>query len=105
MFFSLWKRFALSLGYIANYGYMDGSGEYYISIDSDKCDACGDCVTACPIHLFEVEEDDYGDMAAVVKEKHRKSLKYDCAPCKPTSGARDLPCQLSCKPEAIVHSW
>jgi hypothetical protein len=22
---------------IANYGYKDGSGEYYISIDTDKC--------------------------------------------------------------------
>jgi hypothetical protein len=26
---------------IANYGYKDGSGEFFISIDTDCCDGCG----------------------------------------------------------------
>ena len=43
---------------IANYGYMDGSGQYFIKIDSDKCDGCGDCVTACPAGVLEVGEDE-----------------------------------------------
>jgi hypothetical protein len=29
---------------IANYGYKDGSGEYFITLDTDKCDGCGKCV-------------------------------------------------------------
>ena len=105
MFSRLARFLAVCTSYVANYGYADGSGEYYVSIDSGKCNACGDCLPACPMHIFKVEEDDYGDMVVVVKEEHRKSLKYVCAPCKPTSGARDLPCQRACKPGAIIHSW
>jgi ferredoxin len=93
------------LGYIANYGYTDGSGTYLISIDSGKCNGCGDCITACPQGLFEVAPDDYDDMVARVKDEYRKDLKYLCGPCKPVSGRKELPCISACKPGAITHSW
>ena len=49
---------------IANYGYKDGSGEYYISIDTDKCIGCAAeraCLAACPKSMFEIITDDYDD--------------------------------------------
>lgn len=91
----------------ANYGYMDGSGEYYITIDTDKCVECTDhpCVAACPVGLFEIIEDDYEDLVAWIVEEKRKSIKYDCAPCKPVTDRPPLPCQTACTPGAIEHSW
>ena len=64
---------------IANYGYMDGSGEYYITIDTDKCIDCEthNCVKACPKDMFLIEEDDYDDEVALIKEQFRKNIKYE----------------------------
>jgi adenylylsulfate reductase subunit B len=45
----------------ANYGYADGSGEWYLTIDTDVCDACGACVKACPQHAIDVRG--YADFA------------------------------------------
>jgi Fe-S-cluster-containing hydrogenase component 2 len=90
---------------LANYGYKDGSGEYFITIDTDKCNECGDCVPACPQGVFEMITDDYDDVVAAVTEEQRKKIKYSCATCKPTSDRPELPCVKVCEPEAIVHSW
>lgn len=93
---------------IANYGYKDGSGEYYISINTDKCVECSvehACVSTCPQELFEIIEDDYDDEVAAIKNNRRSQLAYDCADCKPSSGYSDLPCTRACTPGAIVHSW
>ncbi|MBW1798692.1 MAG: 4Fe-4S binding protein, partial [Deltaproteobacteria bacterium] len=43
---------------LANYGYKDASGDFFITIDTDKCDGCGDCVSACPVDVFEVMDED-----------------------------------------------
>ena len=95
----------------ANYGYKDGSGDFFITIDTDKCDGCGDCVTACPADVLVLVEDEFdidaeNDMCAVDKDQAKK-IKYSCGPCKPASGfaMSDLPCVAACAPGAIAHSW
>ena len=90
---------------LANYGYTDASGSYYITIDTDRCNACGECLRTCPAQLLEVVEDDYGASKAQVKESSRRNLKYLCAACKPASGWKSLPCLDGCKPGAIRHGW
>jgi NAD-dependent dihydropyrimidine dehydrogenase PreA subunit len=70
---------------IANYGYKDGSGEFFIIINTGKCVACTDkpCVKACPESVLEILEDDYDDEVVAVRGEHRNKIKYLCAPCKP----------------------
>lgn len=94
---------------IANYGYMNGSGQFFIKIDSDKCDGCGDCVSACPAGVLEVAEDENDpfreEPVARVTEDQRKKIKYSCGPCKPVTNRHPLPCVAACKLGAIEHSW
>ena len=90
---------------IVHYGYKDGSGEYFISIDTDKCDGCGKCVEVCPrgvlmITTMMIDLDDVN--VAAVTEEHRKKVKYSCAPCKPE---QTPPCVEACEPAAITHTW
>jgi Fe-S-cluster-containing hydrogenase component 2 len=95
---------------LANYGYKDASGHFYITIDTDKCDGCGDCVPACPVGIFMVADEDPNDplreepVAMVAPDKIKK-LKYECGPCKPASERPSLPCVEACKAAAISHSW
>jgi ferredoxin len=93
----------------ANYGYKDGSGEYFITIDTDLCNSCGKCVEVCPENVLEMAEnelDPLGDeIIATVSEEHRKKIKYSCAPCKPGGKTKKLPCVEACDPGAISHSW
>jgi len=91
---------------ITHYGYSDGSGEYYIIIDTEKCNGCSKCVEQCPQDALElittmVDLDD--ELVAAVKEEHRKRIKYTCSPCKPES--RKTPCMLACEHEAITCTW
>ncbi|TAL68147.1 MAG: 4Fe-4S dicluster domain-containing protein [Bacteroidetes bacterium] len=94
---------------IANFGYKDGSGDYFISIDTDKCNGCGDCVPVCPAGVLEIRDNDFDPMAddkmAAVKESERKKIKYSCSPCKPEANMKNIPCIMACKLDAIVHSW
>ncbi len=94
---------------MAHYGYKDGSGDYFIVIDTDKCDGCGDCVPACPAAVFEIMEDPYDpfreEPVAVVTEAERNKIKYSCAPCKPDHDRPPLPCLAACPVDAISHSW
>ncbi len=92
---------------IANYGYKDGSGEYFITLDTDRCIPCQDraCVPACPKGLFEIIVDDYDDEVAAVKDTLRRRLQYECMDCKPTHQVPPLPCVTACKAGAISHSW
>ena len=96
---------------IANYGYEDGSGFYYVSINGDVCARCTQhgCVTACPTEVFAIEMDDYDDMVAVVTEAARKRLRELCSSCKAQNGSgaseRKLPCTSACPESALRHSW
>ncbi len=96
---------------IANYGYEDGSGFYYITIDGDRCAICSthDCVAACPQGVYVVEMDDYDDLVAVVAESARKRLRELCGPCKGHNGGggseHRLPCTGACPLGALRHSW
>ena len=94
---------------IANYGYKDGSGDWFITIDTDKCDGCSACVNACPYDVFQVTEDPFDpfreEPVAVVTEEQRKKIKYICGPCKPVANRPPLPCVEACEPQAISHSW
>jgi ferredoxin len=93
---------------IAHYGFRDGSGDWYVTIDIDKCTGCGYCVEACPAHALELAEDEYDPFAdqhvARVVEEERKKIKYTCIPCKPGFGTEPTPCVVICEPGALTHS-
>jgi len=56
--------------------------------------------------MAEDELDPLGDeIIAIVSEKHRRKIKYSCAPCKPAGETKPLPCVQACEPGAIRHSW
>jgi NAD-dependent dihydropyrimidine dehydrogenase PreA subunit len=91
---------------ISYYGYSDGSGEYYIVIDSDKCSGCGKCVEKCPQRALELitEFIDLEDKTvAAVSEQHRKKIRYTCAACKPETNKP--PCVQACSSKAIKCIW
>ena len=89
----------------ANYGYADGSGEYYLTIDTDKCDGCGDCVTACPQGILEVVLDDYDEPKAAVKLEFAKSLSHICPGYHGKCMSNESNCHVACPSQAIEHSW
>lgn len=94
----------------ANYGYSDGSGSYYIAVDTDKCNGCGDCVTACPSDVFEVLDEDPNDPlrddpVVIVRDDKRNKLKSECGSCKPSEDRPALRCVEACRPRALSHSW
>ncbi|OFW61189.1 MAG: hypothetical protein A2133_10805 [Actinobacteria bacterium RBG_16_64_13] len=96
---------------IANYGYEDGSGFYYITIDGNICAKCSNhgCLTACPQGVYAIEMDDYDDNVAVVSETARKRLHELCSLCKGQNGGggseHKLPCTGACTAGALRHSW
>ncbi len=93
---------------IANYGFEDGSGTYYITIDTNKCSVCKErgCIDACPAKLFQVEADDWDEEVVVVKKEMSNKLKSSCTECKPTHHTPELLlCKKACTLQAITHSW
>ncbi len=93
---------------LAHYGFKDGSGDWFLVIDTDKCDGCGKCVTACPANVLQVGEDEYDpfreEPVAGVRPGERKKLRYSCAPCRPGYGESPPPCVAACETAAIAHS-
>ena len=94
---------------IINYGYKDGSGNWFITVDTDKCDGCGKCVEVCKPGVLGLGEDPSDPLRdtpiVVVTEEHRKKIKYSCAPCKPVGSTDPPPCVKACEKGAIWHSW
>jgi ferredoxin len=93
---------------IAHYGFQDGSGDWFVTIDTDKCNGCGKCVEVCSEKILEVGPDEIDiyreEPVAFVKQDERKKLRYSCAPCKPGFGEKPTPCVAVCEPGAISHS-
>lgn len=92
----------------AHYGYEDGSGSFTITIDTDRCNGCEDCVAACPADLLQMIEEDPLEEAqvAAVRQERRNSIAQVCGPCKPSGYEHaELPCVAACEPDAIRHSW
>ncbi len=88
-----------------SYGYSDGTGEYYITLDTRKCDACGKCITACPAGNLEIGPNDQGQPKARVKEAVRKKIHVTCPGYKKCSASNTLNCHSACAADAISHSW
>ena len=86
---------------IAHYGYADGSGEYYLIVDTDRCDGCGRCVEVCPNDILELAPDDYGKTVVRVKDEFVNSIGYICPACK----RRDERCESVCEHAAISYTW
>ncbi len=93
---------------ISNYGFKDGSGDWVVTIDTDKCNGCGKCPEVCPAKILEVGPDEIDlfreKPVAFVKHGERQRVKYGCAPCRPGYGAEPAPCVTICEPKAITHS-
>lgn len=88
-----------------HYGYTDATGDYFISIDRNKCDGCGLCITACPAGIFGMTTGDSGAPKAAVKESARKRLAQFCPGHEKCKASIGKTCHVVCKPEAIGHSW
>ena len=92
---------------IANYGYQDGSGTYFIVVDTERCNGCGDCVQACLYGVLEMAPDEFDPLedrtVVSVIEEHRNKLKYSCASCMRSDDKKGLPCVLACSQEALTH--
>jgi len=87
------------------YGYADGTGNYFITIDTGRCDGCGECVPACPSGIFEVTTEDGGQLKARVKEEARKKLAMLCPGYEACSSKLELNCHRVCSRGAISHTW
>ena len=91
---------------IANYGYEDGSGQYYISVDTDQCADCDDkpCVHACAKDVYVIEEDDWDEKVVAVEEGKKVLLGELCSSCKGNEHSLE-PCLAACPHSAMKHSW
>ncbi len=86
------------------YGYSDGTGSYFITLDYGLCDGCGDCAGVCPRKIFVMQRKGADRMAPVVSETARKKLALLCPGLK-TCGGKNQTCQQACSKKAIGHSW
>jgi len=86
-----------------HYGYTDGTGNYFITIDAGRCDGCGECVSACPSGIFEIAEED--NQKARVKEEARKNLAFLCPGFHSCPSNNGVDCHRVCQKDAISHSW
>ena len=89
---------------IVKYGYTDGSGDYRIVIDEDKCNGCGECIGICPEGLFELYQNDYDEEVIRVKDHLIKRIGYLC-PGFSICSRKEGHCHSVCKFSAIDHTW
>ena len=90
---------------IVHYGYRDAIGDFRITVDTDKCDGCGECVRICPEHFFTLEEDDYDEIKAVVKEELINKVGILCPGAAVCKKNNTLNCTEACPNNALSVSW
>jgi ferredoxin len=88
-----------------SYGYSGGTGEYYLTIDTGKCDGCGKCIEPCQAAVLEVGRNDQGQPKTRVKEAVRKKLHLTCTGFNACSAAHPENCHTACPNNAISHTW
>jgi predicted CoA-substrate-specific enzyme activase len=88
-----------------HYGYSDGTGTYFITIENSRCDGCGECMLVCPSAVFEIVKDDNSQPKVKVKEEARKKLAILCPGFHSCRIAHQANCHSTCPKEAINHSW
>jgi len=87
------------------YGYSDGTGEYFITVDNAHCNGCGKCVPVCPGNVLAMAPDDTGQMKAVVREEVRQSLAFACPGFEACNRTHPANCHTVCPGGAISHTW
>ncbi|UCB43759.1 MAG: 4Fe-4S binding protein [Dehalococcoidales bacterium] len=87
------------------YGYNDGTGDYFITINLGSCDGCGECVSACPEGIFEVFQEDGHQPKARVTEASRKRLSILCPGYHSCSSEHRTNCLSICQQNAISLTW
>lgn len=87
------------------YGYNDGTGDYYITIDLGRCDGCGKCVSVCPAAIFEVLQENGRQPKARVAEAVRKRLSMFCPGDYACHASRRENCRSVCQNGAINLTW
>jgi ferredoxin len=90
---------------IIHYGYGDGSGKYYVSIDAEKCDACNACIEKCPQKIIKIDTvmvDIEDKSVAVVDENYRRKIKDTCGACHKM---QEINCVKECTKGAIAATW
>jgi len=90
---------------IVHYGYTDGTGDYFITIDSGLCDGCGDCVEACPAGILVLGREDGNQPKAELKEEVRKKIALLCPGFHSCSHNHEINCHSVCTKDAISHTW
>lgn len=88
-----------------NYGYSDGNGDYFITIDVGRCDGCSECLPACPSAIFEMIQDDDSQPKASVVESARNQLDILCPGFHTCQRDLKVNCHSVCQKEAITHTW
>ena len=89
----------------AHYGYTDGTGDYFITIDSGQCDGCGYCVEACPAGILIMAREDGSQLKAELKEEARKNLAFLCPGFLSCRHRHEVNCHSVCSKDAISHTW
>jgi ferredoxin len=87
------------------YGYTDGTGAYFITIDTELCDGCGKCAEACPAGILAAQLGEQGLIKARVKDEVRKKLGFLCPGFEACRKVNKVNCHTACVNSAISHSW